>query len=142
LIERSVPAGALEALDAAAKERFDRTNASVGVRWIQSYANAQQARTFCVYEGASEAATQLNGLPVDGITEVPVTLLPNWTPQEQKRPFRRGPLTLRSRLRALREITSRHSGRDLTSAWGRAGENGSAQGGAGPRQVPALCRAS
>jgi len=73
LIERTFPAGALEGLDAA-------TKASVGVRWIQSYANADKTKTFCVYEGPSEAAVrkaaQLNGLPVDSVMEVPNTLLP------------------------------------------------------------------
>lgn len=54
LIERPLPASAVEVLDAATKERFDRTNASVGVRWIQSYANAQQTPTFCVYEGRAK----------------------------------------------------------------------------------------
>ncbi len=81
LIERTFPAGALEGLDAATKEKVNRNNASVGVRWIESYANAQKTRTFCVYEGPSEdavrKAAQLNGLPVDNVTEVPVTLLPN-----------------------------------------------------------------
>jgi hypothetical protein len=81
LIERTFPAGALEGLDAATKERVNRNNASVGVRWVESYANAQKTRTFCVYEGPSEdavrSAAQLNGLPVDNVTEVPVTLLPN-----------------------------------------------------------------
>jgi hypothetical protein len=81
LVERTFPAGALEGLDAQTKERVNRNNASVGVRWIESYANAQKTRTFCIYEGPSEeavrTAAKLNGLPVDGITEVPVTLLPN-----------------------------------------------------------------
>jgi hypothetical protein len=80
LIERTFPAGALEGLDAATKEKVNLNNASVGVRWIESYANAQKTRTFCVYEGPNEdavrKAAQLNGLPVDSITEVPVTLLP------------------------------------------------------------------
>jgi len=81
LIERTFPAGALDGLNTATKEAVNRNNASVGVRWVESYANAQKTRTFCVYEGPSEEsvrkAAQLNGLPVDSITEVPVTLLPN-----------------------------------------------------------------
>ena len=40
----------------------------------------QTPTTFCVYEGPSEAAIRkaaaLNNLPVDSITEVPVTLSP------------------------------------------------------------------
>jgi hypothetical protein len=80
LIERTFPAGALKGLDAATKKKVNANNASVGVRWIQSYANADQTKTFCVYEGPSEAAVrkaaELNKLPVDSITEVPVTLSP------------------------------------------------------------------
>jgi predicted dinucleotide-utilizing enzyme len=80
LIERTFPAGALEGLDAATKAKVNGNNASVGVRWIQSYANADKTKTFCVYEGPSEAAVrkaaQLNGLPVDSVMEVPNTLLP------------------------------------------------------------------
>jgi Protein of unknown function (DUF4242) len=37
-------------------------------------------KTYCVYEGRNEAAIRnaatANGLPVDSVTEVPVTLLP------------------------------------------------------------------
>ncbi len=80
LIERTFPTGALEGLDAATKAKVNRNNASVGVRWVQSYANAAKTRTYCVYEGPSEAAVrkaaELNGLPVDSVMEVPVTLLP------------------------------------------------------------------
>ncbi len=80
LIERTFPTGALEGLDAATKAKVNSNNASVGVRWVQSYANAEKTKTFCVYEGPSEAAVrkaaELNGLPVDSVMEVPVTLLP------------------------------------------------------------------
>jgi len=80
VIERTFPAGALEGLDAATKAKVNSNNATVGVRWIQSYANAAKTKTYCVYEGPSEAAVrkaaELNGLPVDSVTEVPVTLLP------------------------------------------------------------------
>jgi uncharacterized protein DUF4242 len=80
LIERTFPSGALEGLDAATKAKVNSNNASVGVRWVQSYANAAKTKTYCVYEGPSEAAVrkaaELNGLPVDTVLEVPVTLLP------------------------------------------------------------------
>lgn len=80
LVERTFPAGALQGLDAATKKKVNANNASVGVRWVQSYANASETKTFCVYEGPSEAAirkaAELNKLPVDSITEVPVTLSP------------------------------------------------------------------
>ena len=80
LIERTFPAGALAGLDAATKAKVNSNNASLGVRWVQSYANADKTKTFCVYEGPSETAVrkaaELNGLPVDSVMEVPVTLLP------------------------------------------------------------------
>jgi hypothetical protein len=80
LIERTFPAGALAGLDAATKAKVNNNNASLGVRWVQSYANADKTKTFCVYEGPSEAAVrqaaELNGLPVDSVMEVPNTLLP------------------------------------------------------------------
>jgi hypothetical protein len=80
MIERTFPAGALDGLDAAAKQRINATNARFGVRWLQSYATADKTRTFCVYEGPSEAAIReaaaANKIPVDHVTEVPETLLP------------------------------------------------------------------
>jgi hypothetical protein len=80
IVERTFPAGALKGLDADAKKKVNANNATVGVRWVESYANADETKTFCVYEGPSEAAVrnaaELNKLPVDSITEVPVTLSP------------------------------------------------------------------
>jgi hypothetical protein len=80
VVERTFPPGALKDLDAATKRKVNANNASVGVRWVTSYANADETRTFCIYEGPSEAAVrkaaELNKLPVDSITEVPVTLSP------------------------------------------------------------------
>jgi Protein of unknown function (DUF4242) len=76
LIERTFPSGALEGLDAATKAKVNTNNASVGVQWKESYANADKTKTFCVYNGPNEAAIRkaavLNGLPIDKITEVPV----------------------------------------------------------------------
>lgn len=80
LVERTFPSGALEGLDAATKQKVNNNNASVGVRWLKSYANADKTKTYCVYEGPSEAAVRkaatLNALPVDRVTEVPVDLDP------------------------------------------------------------------
>jgi hypothetical protein len=80
LVERTFPLGALDGLDAATKEKVNANNATFGVRWIKSYATADKTKTFCIYEGPSEAAVRnaaaLNGLPVDSVAEVPVTLLP------------------------------------------------------------------
>jgi hypothetical protein len=80
IVERTFPAHALEGLDSATKKKVNANNASVGVSWVESYANADETKTYCVYKGPSEAAVrkaaELNQLPVDSITEVPVTLTP------------------------------------------------------------------
>jgi hypothetical protein len=80
LVERTFPAGALAGLDAATKAQVNARNASVGVRWVQSYATADKTKTFCIYEGPSEKAVRkaaaLNHLPIDRVVEIPVTLLP------------------------------------------------------------------
>ncbi len=80
LIERTFPHGALEGLDAATKEKVNTNNASVGARWLYSYANEDKTKTYCVYEGPSETAIRkaatINALPVDSITEVPVDIDP------------------------------------------------------------------
>ena len=80
LIERTFPAGALDGLDAAGKVKINQTNAKYGVHWVMSYANAEKTKTYCVYEAPSEAAVreaaQANKIPVDKVTEVPVTLTP------------------------------------------------------------------
>jgi hypothetical protein len=76
IIERTFRAGALDGVDAAVKKKVNDNNATVGVSWVQSYANAEKTKTYCEYEGPSEnavrKAAQLNGLPVDHVTEVPV----------------------------------------------------------------------
>lgn len=80
VVERTFPKGALDGLDAAGKAKVNQTNAGFDVRWITSYANADKTKTFCIYEGPSEAAIRnaatANKIPVDSITEVPVTLDP------------------------------------------------------------------
>jgi hypothetical protein len=81
LVERTFSPGALDGLDAAGKAKVNATNAKYGVQWVTSYANASKTKTFCVYEGGSEKAVRraavANGIPVDSVTEVPVTLSPN-----------------------------------------------------------------
>jgi hypothetical protein len=81
LIKRTFPAGALAGLDQKTKNKVNATNAKFHVKWIRSYANADKTLTFCVYDGPSEQAVRdaakANGLPVDEIFEVPVTLLPH-----------------------------------------------------------------
>jgi hypothetical protein len=62
------------------RRRRNANNALFGVHWVMSYANSAKTKTYCIYEGPSEAAIRkaatANGLPIDSITEVPVTLLP------------------------------------------------------------------
>jgi hypothetical protein len=80
VVERTFAAGALDGLNAALKANVNANNAKYGVHWLMSYANAAKTKTYCIYEGPSETsirqAATANGLPVDSITEVPVTLLP------------------------------------------------------------------
>ena len=80
LIERTFPAGALAGLNAEGKTRINATNAKYGVHWKMSYANAEQTKTFCIYEAPSEQAVRdaaaANNISVDTVMEVPVTLLP------------------------------------------------------------------
>jgi hypothetical protein len=80
VVERTFTPGALDGLDAALKAKVNANNAKYGVHWVMSYANSAKTKTYCIYEGPSEAAIRqaanANKLPVDSITEVPVTLLP------------------------------------------------------------------
>lgn len=80
LITRTFPAGALDGVDAAVKKMVNDNNRAVDVTWERSYANADKTKTFCIYHGPSEAsvreAAKRNSLPVDTVTEIPVTLLP------------------------------------------------------------------
>lgn len=52
------------------------TNARSGVTWLHSYVTGDRSRTYCIYEAPSPQAVrevaELNGLPVDRITEVRV----------------------------------------------------------------------
>lgn len=74
LIERTFPAGAIDGVDAAAKQKVNSNNKTLGVNWEKSYANAEKTKTFCVYTGPSEAAVRdaakLSGLPVDVVTDI------------------------------------------------------------------------
>ncbi len=77
MIERTFPAGALEGLDSATKAKVNSTNSKFGAQWVTSYANSGKTKTYCIYNAADEAAVRAaakaNNLPVDKITEVPVT---------------------------------------------------------------------
>jgi len=80
IVERTFSKGALDGLDAAAKAKVNANNATYGVRWEMSYANADKTKTYCVYDAptaeAIRKAAAANNIPVDSITEVPVTLEP------------------------------------------------------------------
>ena len=58
LIERTFPPGALDGVDAAAKKKVNENNATLNVTWEKSYANADKTKTYCVYDGPSEAAVR------------------------------------------------------------------------------------
>lgn len=77
LIERTFPEGALDGVDDNVKARVNENNASLGVGWEKSYANANKTKTYCIYnapnENAVREAAKLNGLPVDSITEIPLS---------------------------------------------------------------------
>ena len=80
LIERTFPVGALDGVDAAAKEKVNANNMSQGVVWEKSYTNAAMTRTYCIYrapsENAGREAARLNGLPVDVVIEIPTDIKP------------------------------------------------------------------
>ena len=80
LIERTFPAGAIDGVDAAAKQKVNANNKTLDVTWEKSYANADKTKTYCVYTGPSEAAVRdaakLSGLPVDVVTEIPGDIKP------------------------------------------------------------------
>jgi hypothetical protein len=80
LVERTFPAGALDGVDAAAKQKVNANNATLDVTWEKSYANGDKTKTWCVYDAPSEAAVReaakLNGLPVDSLIEIPSDLEP------------------------------------------------------------------
>jgi hypothetical protein len=80
MVVRTFPAGALDGLDAAGKKQVNEKNAAQSVRWVHSYANADKTKTFCIYEGPTEAAVRAaaaaNKIPVDYVVEIPVVLSP------------------------------------------------------------------
>src|SRR3954469_18278165 len=75
LIERTFPAGALDGVDAAVKQKVNANNKTLDVTWEKSYANAAKTKTYCIYDAPNEQAVRdaakLNGLPVDVVTEIP-----------------------------------------------------------------------
>lgn len=80
MITRTFPAGALDGVNAEVKKVVNENNRAVGVTWVQSYANTDKTKTFCIYMGPNEAAVReaakRNNLPVDTVTEIPNLLTP------------------------------------------------------------------
>jgi hypothetical protein len=80
IVVRTFPAGALAGLDAEGKKAVNTRNATFGVRWVYSYANADKTKTFCIYEAPNQQAildaAAANKIPADEIIEVPVVLMP------------------------------------------------------------------
>jgi hypothetical protein len=80
MVVRTFPAGALDGLDAAGKKQVNETNARSSVRWVESFANTDKTKTFCIYEGPSEKAIReaaaANKIPVDEVVEISLVLSP------------------------------------------------------------------
>jgi hypothetical protein len=78
LVERTFPAGALDGVDSAAKQKVNANNSTLDVTWEKSYANSNKTKLYCVYDGPSEnavrEAAKINGLPVDVVIEIPADL--------------------------------------------------------------------
>ena len=79
MVERTFPEGLhipSNAGGAAACLNVVKNNATEGVTWVHSYVSSDKSKTYCIYDGPSEAAirkvAQTNGLPVDNIVEVSV----------------------------------------------------------------------
>lgn len=76
IVERSFPEGAIDGVDAAAKQKVNANNASVGVSWVRSFANEKKTKTYCVYDGPNpdsiRQAAKLSGMNANKITEVPL----------------------------------------------------------------------
>ena len=79
LVERTFPDGLAIPVDpqgAKACLSVVGNNSTEGVTWVPSYVTDDKNKTFCIYDGPSpeaiRAVAELNGLPVDTVTEVRV----------------------------------------------------------------------
>jgi hypothetical protein len=79
LVERTFPDGlAIPMTDEGAQVCLTvvGNNTVEGVTWVHSYVTEDKGKTFCIYDAPSpeaiRTAAELNGLPVDRITEVRV----------------------------------------------------------------------
>ena len=79
VIERTFPNGLEIPMSPKGVEgtlKVVRRNAEEGVTWVHSYVTQDKKKTFCVYDGPTPEAirkvAEMNGLPVDRISEVRV----------------------------------------------------------------------
>ena len=79
LVERDFPEALAIPVNADGRKAMDGvigTNADFGVTWVHSYVSPDRRQTFCIYDAptpeAIRKAAQLNGLPVNRITQVSV----------------------------------------------------------------------
>ena len=54
LIERNMPAGAVDSVTPEVLKSVQANNAVFGVTWIHTYMNRDKTKTFCIYEGPDE----------------------------------------------------------------------------------------
>ena len=80
MIERTLPAGAVDGLTDEALRTLQANNAVFGVKWIHSYMSRDKTKTFCIYDGPDERAVReanaKNNVPIDRIIEIPEDLTP------------------------------------------------------------------
>jgi hypothetical protein len=79
MVQRTFPEGLNIPVDAEGAQACRTVvdgNAGHGVTWVHSYVSSDKSVTYCVYDGpdpdAIRKAAEVNGLPVDQITEVSV----------------------------------------------------------------------
>lgn len=79
MIERTFPDGLNIPMTADGKavcQTVVVNNAKSGVTWVHSYVSSDKGKTYCIYDGPSEAAVreaaEANGLPVDSVAPVMV----------------------------------------------------------------------
>jgi len=83
MVERIFPDGLHIPISAEGEQACSLVNGrnnDLGVTWVHSYVSEDKTKTYCIYEGPNEdairKAASANNIPVDSITEVPVTLEP------------------------------------------------------------------
>ena len=76
LIERTMPAGAVDQVTEEVTKSIHTNNAVFGVKWIHTYMSRDKTKTFCIYEGPNENAVReanaRNNLPVERVVEIPL----------------------------------------------------------------------